>query len=343
MEVLQTNLHYSLIKINNKFIIQKRLKQFDQLVFNSLLRNLFMPNTILSVKELTKSFGKRKAVNNLSFEINEGEIFGFLGPNGAGKSTAIKSMLSLIKPDKGDIEIFGKSVIKHHNSALQGVGALVERPDFFEYLSAKQNLSMLAKMDKISENKIVEVLDIVGLSTRGKDKVKAYSQGMKQRLGIAQALLSDPKLLILDEPTNGLDPRGMKEVRELIRELSKKGITILLSSHILHEVEQVCTTMAIINKGKLIKSGKVSELLKSSEAFVTEIHAKPIKKAHALIDEQTYTSDLSESEGIIKVKIAYENLNKLNALLIENGIKVSAIIPRSSLEDYFLSLTGDIA
>ena len=301
-----------------------------------------MAETILSINELTKSFGKRKAVDNLSFEISEGEIFGFLGPNGAGKSTAIKSMLSLIKPDSGDIEIFGNSVIKHHNSALQGVGALVERPDFFEYLSAKQNLSMLAKMDNVSANKITEVLDIVGLSTRGKDKVKAYSQGMKQRLGIAQALLSDPKLLILDEPTNGLDPRGMKEVRELIQDLANKGITILLSSHILHEVEQVCTTMAIINKGKLIKSGKVNELLKSSEAFITEIHAKPIKKAFTLIEKQTYTSDTVESGGVIKVKIAYNNLNKLNALLVENDIKVSAIVPRTSLEDYFLSLTGDM-
>jgi len=302
-----------------------------------------MAEAILSIRELTKSFGKRKAVNDLSFEISEGEIFGFLGPNGAGKSTAIKSMLSLIKPDSGDIEIFGRSVIKHHNSALQRVGALVERPDFFEYLSAKQNLSMLAKMDNVSPDKIAEVLDVVGLSTRGNDKVKAYSQGMKQRLGIAQALLSDPKLLILDEPTNGLDPRGMKEVRELILKLAKKGITILLSSHILHEVEQVCTTMAIINKGKLIKSGKVNELLKTSDAFITEIHAKPIKKAFTLIEKQAYTSNIIESGGVIKVKIAYDNLNKLNALLVENDIKVSAIVPRTSLEDYFLSLTGDIA
>lgn len=301
-----------------------------------------MTEAILSVKELTKSFGKRKAVDNLSFEIYEGEIFGFLGPNGAGKSTAIKTMLSLIKPDSGDIEIFGNSVIKYHNSALKNVGALVERPDFFEYLSAKQNLSMLAKMDNVSANKIAEVIDVVGLSMRGKDKVKAYSQGMKQRLGIAQALLSDPKLLILDEPTNGLDPRGMKEVRELIRKLAKKGITILLSSHILHEIEQVCTTMAIINKGKLVKSGEVNELLKTSEAFITEIHAKPIKKAFSLIKKQTYTSDIVEAERVIKVKIAYDNLNKLNALLVENDIKVSAIVPRTSLEDYFLSLTGDI-
>ena len=153
-----------------------------------------MAKAILSVKELTKSFGKRKAVDNLSFEIKEGEIFGFLGPNGAGKSTAIKSMLSLIKPDDGDIEIFGKSIRKYHNLALQGVGALVERPDFYEYLTAHQNLSILAKMDKVSKSRITEVMKIVNLEDRANDKVKAYSQGMKQRLGIAQALLSKPKL-----------------------------------------------------------------------------------------------------------------------------------------------------
>ena len=300
-----------------------------------------MAKAILSVKELTKSFGKRKAVDNLSFDILEGEIFGFLGPNGAGKSTAIKSMLSLIKPDKGDIEIFEKSIKKYHNSALIEVGALVERPDFYEYLSAKQNLSILATMDETSYDRIDEVLEIVGLGDRGNDKVKAYSQGMKQRLGIAQALLSKPKLLILDEPTNGLDPRGMKEVRDLIRKLSEEGITILLSSHILHEVEQVCTSMAIINLGKLIKIGSVNELLKASDTFITEIHAKPIAKARKIMEELSFISKVSESNGKLKIKIAYDKLEELNRTLIENDVRVSAVIPRSTLEDYFLSLTGE--
>lgn len=302
-----------------------------------------MPNSILTVKELTKSFGKRKAVDNLSFEIREGDIFGFLGPNGAGKSTAIKSMVSLIKPDSGDIEIFGKSIIKNHNSALVGVGSLVERPDFYEYLSAKQNLSILAKMDNASPDRIPRVLEIVGLEDRSNDKVKAYSQGMKQRLGIAQALLSKPQLLILDEPTNGLDPRGMKEVRELIKRLSDEGITILLSSHILHEVEQVCNSMVIINEGRLIKYGNVSDLLKSSDTFITELHAQPIKKACKLMEKLPYITNIAEVDGIIKIRIAYDKLKKLNQTLLENGIQVSAIIPRSSLEDYFLSLTGDIS
>jgi len=300
-----------------------------------------MSETILSIKNLSKSFGKRKAVDNLSFDIREGEIFGFLGPNGAGKSTAIRSMLSLIKPDEGDIEIFGESVIKNKNSALRGVGALVERPDFYEYLSAHQNLSLLATMDNVSKKKIDEVLAIVGLTDRGKDKVKAYSQGMKQRLGIAQALLCDPKLLILDEPTNGLDPRGMKEVRDLIRNLSQEGITILLSSHILHEVEMICTTMAIINLGKLIKIGSVHDLLNESDTSITEIKAVPIIKTSKVLESLDYISNIAESDGSFKVRIANKNLKKLTRELVKADIDVSAIIPRTSLEDYFLSLTGD--
>ncbi|MEE8341863.1 MAG: ABC transporter ATP-binding protein [Candidatus Neomarinimicrobiota bacterium] len=300
-----------------------------------------MSEVILSINNLSKSFGKRKAVDNLSFEIKAGEIFGFLGPNGAGKSTAIRAMLSLIKPDSGDIEIFDKSVRKYHNSALRGVGALVERPDFYEYLSAYKNLSLLAKMDGVAQNKIVEVLEIVGLAGRGEDKVKAFSQGMKQRLGIAQALLCDPKLLILDEPTNGLDPRGMKEVRELITKLAKDGITILLSSHLLHEIEQVCTTMAIINLGKLIKIGGVNELLNESDTFIAEIKAKPVLKAKKIMEGLSYISNIEKIDGVLKVKIANKDLSRLTHDLVNAGIGVSAIIPRTSLEDYFLSFTGE--
>jgi len=300
-----------------------------------------MSEVILSIKNLSKSFGKRKAVNNLSFDIKEGEIFGFLGPNGAGKSTAIRAMLSLIKPDSGDIEIFANLVRKNKNSALQGVGALVERPDFYEYLSAHRNLSLLATMDKVSQKRIDEVLEIVGLSNRRQDKVKAFSQGMKQRLGIAQALLSNPKLLILDEPTNGLDPRGMKEVRDLIQKLSKEGITILLSSHILHEVEQVCTTMAIINLGKLIKIGRVHDLLNESDTVITEIKAEPLGKARKVLEGIDYITNIAESDGMLKVRIANKDLKKLTRDLVKADIDVSALIPRTSLEDYFLSLTGD--
>jgi ABC-type multidrug transport system ATPase subunit len=300
-----------------------------------------MSEVILSVKNLSKSFGKRKAVDGLSFEIKEGEIFGFLGPNGAGKSTAIRAMLSLLRPDNGDIVIFDKSVRKYHNLALRGVGALVERPDFYDYLSAYKNLELLATMDKVSKNRIMEVLEIVGLADRREDKVKAYSQGMKQRLGIAQALLSNPKLLILDEPTNGLDPRGMKEVRGLICKLAQEGITILLSSHLLHEVEQVCTTMAIINLGKLIKIGSVHNLLNEADTYITEIKANPVVKTKKILKDLKFVSFIEESNGIFKVKIANKDLSQLIRNLVKADIDVSAIVPRTSLEDYFLSLTGD--
>lgn len=300
-----------------------------------------MPKVILSVKTLSKSFGKRKAVDSLSFEIRAGEIFGFLGPNGAGKSTAIRAMLSLIKPDSGDIEIFGKSIRKYRNSALQEVGALVERPDFYEYLSAYKNLSLLAAMDKVSKERILEVLEIVGLADRAKDKVRAFSQGMKQRLGIAQALLSKPKLLILDEPTNGLDPRGMKEVRDLILKLAEEGITILLSSHLLHEIEQICTTMAIINLGKLIKIGSVHDLLNESDTFITEITVEPVVKAKTTLESLEYVSNVVESSGTLKVRIANKDLSQLTRDLVNANVDVSAIIPRTSLEDYFLSLTDE--
>lgn len=300
-----------------------------------------MPKVILSVKNLSKSFGKRKAVDSLSFEIRAGEIFGFLGPNGAGKSTAIRAMLSLINPDSGDIEIFGKSIRKYRNSALQEVGALVERPDFYEYLSAYKNLSLLAAMDKVSKERILEVLEIVGLADRAKDKVRAFSQGMKQRLGIAQALLSKPKVLILDEPTNGLDPRGMKEVRDLILKLAEEGITILLSSHLLHEIEQICTTMAIINLGKLIKIGSVHDLLNESDTFITEITAEPVVKAKTTLESLEYVSNVVESSGTLKVRIANKDLSQLTRDLVNANVDVSAIIPRTSLEDYFLSLTDE--
>ena len=190
---------------------------------------------ILETKNLTKSFGLRKAVDGLNLEIPDGSVYGFLGPNGSGKSTTIRMMTALISPDEGEVFIQGKSVQKLGNKALSSVGALIERADFHKHLSGETNLEMLARMDGTDMSRVQTVLDRTGLGNRGKDKVKTYSQGMKQRLGIAQALLSNPRLLILDEPTNGLDPQGMKEVRDLVRELASEGITIFISSHLLDE------------------------------------------------------------------------------------------------------------
>lgn len=298
-----------------------------------------MSEPILQIQELSKSFRKRVAVDHLSFSVQSGEVFGFLGPNGAGKSTTIRMILSLIKPEHGDINIFGKSVRSLRNKALHGVGALIEDADFYENITAQRNLEILARLQNISSKRIDEVLELVELSDRAQDKVKSYSHGMKQRLGIAQALLNEPKLLILDEPTTGLDPRGMKEIRELVRQLSGEGITIFLSSHLLHEVEQVCTSLAIINRGKLIKSGSLDELFYKTDLFTTEFHVSPLEKAKQVLSNQSQVEEVIVADSSLKVKAPTDQLGLLNRTLVENGVEVTAIIPRASLEDYFLSLT----
>jgi len=296
---------------------------------------------VLKTKNLSKSFKGRKAVDGLDFEVREREVFGFLGPNGAGKSTTIRLMLSLIKPEIGDVEIFGKSVSKFKNDALHGVGAMIEEPAFYRNLSAKRNLQLLTALEHVSRRRINEVLDLVGLADRGDDKLKTYSHGMKQRLGIAQALLSEPKLLILDEPTTGLDPRGMKEVREMIVSFAREGITIFLSSHLLHEIEQVCTSMAIINQGKMVITGKVDDLLGEQDLFTTEIRARPLEKAKTILNELEFVRNLTVAGDTLKVAVSTRNLSAVNEALVGNGIRVSALIPRTSLEDYFLSLTSE--
>lgn len=300
-----------------------------------------MSNTILRIRSLSKSFKAINAVDNLSFEVQKGEIFGFLGPNGAGKSTTIRLILGLLRPDAGDVEIFGKSIKRFGNSALQGVGALIEDAAFYKNLSARKNLEILARLGGGSGKRINEVLEIVRLLPRAESKVKTYSHGMKQRLGIAQALLHDPRLLILDEPTTGLDPQGMKEVRELIIQLAEEGITIFLSSHLLHEVEQTCTAMAILNKGRLVTAGSVKELLAETYLFETEIRARPLWKAKEILDHLHFISHMDIDEEVIKATVAATDLAKVTKALVDSGIEVDAIVPRTSLEDYFLSLTGE--
>ena len=298
-----------------------------------------MSQSVLSIKNLSKKYKKRHAVKNLTFRVEEGEIFGFLGPNGAGKSTTIRAILALIRPDEGEIQIFGRSVIKYRNKALHGVGALVEGPDFYRHLTAVENLKILARMERIPQKRVQKVLEITGLSDRQNDRVKAYSHGMKQRLGIAQALLGEPRLIILDEPTSGLDPKGMKEVRDLIRQLADDKITVLLSSHNLNEVEQVCTNMTIIDKGKLVISGGVKELLSDSVVFTTEIQAEPEEDTRNILLRMKVMDATSESVSPIKIKVNKDDIPRIVRKLVEAGIKVRGVIPRTSLEDYFLSLT----
>ncbi|MEJ5351165.1 MAG: ABC transporter ATP-binding protein [Melioribacteraceae bacterium] len=297
---------------------------------------------VIEVKGLTKKFGNLNAVDNLDFIVYRRDIFGFLGPNGAGKSTTIRMLLSLIKPTAGSIKIFGLPLKSHRKEILKKVGAIVEKPDFYLYLSAYQNLEILGRLSGIdvTKNKIMEMLELVGLSERYKSKVKTFSHGMKQRLGLAQALLHDPELIILDEPTTGLDPQGMKEIRDLIIHLSKdKGKTIFLSSHILREVELIATRMIIINKGKAQVEGNVQDLLNSGNVTVT-FEVNDIENAIRIIDSSQWKNYFKSSEkNLIYFEMPQNEISFLNKYLIENNIEVSAVVPVRSLEDYFLKIT----
>ena len=301
---------------------------------------------IIEVKDLSKQFKEIKAVDNLNLNVYRGDVFGFLGPNGAGKSTTIRMLLSLIRPNQGTIKIFGKSLLEHRIDILKNIGAIVEKPDFYLNLSAFKNLEILGRISgkEISKKRIMEMLEIVGLEKRAQSKVKTYSHGMKQRLGIAQALLHDPELIILDEPTTGLDPQGMKEIRDLILKLSKdENKTIFLSSHILYEVELVANRMIIINKGMTKVEGYVQDMLKSNLLKVT-FEVDDVNLSLEIIKETTWMTKLeSSAEGKLIFNLDNEEVHLLNKLLVENNIKVNAVIPTRSLEDYFLKITEEAA
>ncbi len=303
-----------------------------------------MSHSIIAIHGLSKRFGKRWAVKDLNLEVYRGDIFVFLGPNGAGKSTTIKMLLGLVRPTSGKIEIFGHPLSKSRKKALEKVCGIVEQPAFYLHLSAKRNLEILGILSGgIKAGRVAEVLQLVGLYGVANDKVKGFSHGMKQRLGIAQALLSDPELIILDEPTSGLDPQGMKEVRELIGGLSKEqGITIFLSSHLLYEIEQVATRMAIIHQGRLIVQGEVKTLLNNFKEDIVILRASPVRDAADLLRRQDWVSSLSINKDKIEVNLTSNSIPKMNAFLVENHISVSALIPKRSLEDYFLSITRNV-
>jgi ABC-2 type transport system ATP-binding protein len=297
------------------------------------------PDSILRTTQLTKRFGKRYAVRNLDLDVRRGDIYGFLGPNGAGKSTTIRMVLSLIRPTAGSVALLGADIARDR-SVLGRVGGLVEKPDFYLYLSGRRNLETVAALyGTIPAKRIDEVLEIVGLGDRGGDRVKAYSHGMKQRLGIAQALLPNPELLILDEPTNGLDPQGMKEVRELIRRLNaEQGMTIFLSSHLLSEIERVATRMCILNFGELIVQGTVKELL-GRRPIRVRIAAEPREQAMTLLGNMAWATELVEVENEIECLLPEERLAETNTLLVQAGVAVSGFFTRRSLEEFFLSKT----
>lgn len=298
-----------------------------------------MSDIILRTLDLTKRYKNRLAVDHLNIEVRQGDIFGFLGPNGAGKSTTIRMILHLIFPTHGDVEIFGVSLKKARHRALGKVGAIVENPAFYNHLSALRNLEILGGLQRpVSRRKIMEYLERVKLADRADDPVKTYSHGMNQRLGLALALLKEPQLVILDEPTTGLDPQGMKEVRELIRELSREqGITVLLSSHLLYEVEMIATRMAVIHQGKLRVAGSVQELLKQGQAEVLIKTDRPEEALQFLKTKAAYGPAKIQSDGV-NVELEQEQIPELNRQLVQAGFNVSALVPQRSLETYFLNL-----
>lgn len=298
----------------------------------------------IRIENLHKYFGWRQkkrvqAVKNLNLEIAAGQVYGFLGPNGAGKTTTIRMLLDLIRPNQGDVYLFGKHV-RRERDVLRRVGSLVEGAFFYDFLTGRDNLKVCADTSNldIPEARFDEVLELVDMKERSQRRVKGYSTGMKQRLGIAAAMLTDPDLLILDEPTNGLDPHGIAEVRELIRKLADEhGKTVFLSSHQLGEIEQVCDRVAIINKGELLREGSVMNLLAGESQF--RIKATPFDEATAIISEHwTYAPNTNDE---LLIDVAQDDVHTIIKKLVDNDIRVHEVSPhRQTLEDYFLSITN---
>jgi ABC-type multidrug transport system ATPase subunit len=298
--------------------------------------------SILKVEKISKQFGQLKAVDELSFEVAAGEVFGFLGQNGSGKSTTIRMLLSLIHPTSGTIELFGKSLQKERNQILEQVGAIIERPDLYPYLSAREHLQLFAKVrkQKINANAIEDTLDKVGLLDRAKDKVQTFSLGMKQRLGIAIALVHNPQLIILDEPTNGLDPQGIADIRKLIQDLAKEGKTILVSSHLLAEIEQVATQILIIHKGKKVVAGSTQALL-DPQMKIVQLKTFDDQLALQVLQTSSFGQYLLDRNQGLFLKMPTQDIPKLNASLIAAAVPIIGIEAKNSLEDYFLHITSN--
>jgi ABC-2 type transport system ATP-binding protein len=298
---------------------------------------------IIETKNLSRYFKDVKAVDDLSFTVKSGEVYGFLGQNGAGKSTTIRLLLTLLQPTSGEIEIFGMSLQHHRKEILRQVGAIIERPDLYKFLTALENLRIFGAMSgvKIPEKKLMDQLAMVGLAERAHSKVKTYSQGMKQRLGIATALVHDPQLIILDEPTNGLDPQGIADVRNLIIHLSKeKKKTLFISSHLLNEMEFIADSMLIIDKGKKVAEGNKEELLNPVRMQVELITDNKENSLQRIKETHWGNSLVSNGKGNILLEIDKGLIPALNRTLVEKGINVISLRPKHSLEDFFLSLTS---
>lgn len=299
-----------------------------------------MPTPIVQIRHLSKHFGDFHAVKDVNITVNTGDVYGFLGPNGAGKSTTMRCMLSLIQADQGSIELFGQSITQHRSEILARVGSLIEKPDFYKYLSAFKNLQLFSRISgkPSSSQEIREMLDFVGLAGRENDRVGGFSHGMRQRLGIAQTLLHQPDLIVLDEPTTGLDPQGIIDMRNLILRLkNEQKKTIILSSHNLSEVELICNRMVIIHQGKSIVEGSVAELLNEDEQII-RIQTDSLSMPKLINLLQTNYQPLQVNEQFVEISLLKENIPALNAQIVAAGLPIFAIEAKRKLEDYFINL-----
>ncbi len=294
------------------------------------------PSPLVETRSLTKRYGPRiTAVRELDLRVERGEVYGFLGPNGAGKTTTLRMLLGLIRPTSGSAAVIWEK--PGSPAGLEKIGALVESPAFYPYLSGRDNLRVMARYSGASRSRIGEVLEQVELSGRAKDKFKKYSLGMKQRLGVAAALLKDPELLILDEPTNGLDPKGMADMRGLIRRLGKGERTVLLSSHLLGEVEQICDRIGVISKGSLVAEGAIAEL-RGREGIM--VRATPVEEAAQIAEKLAGVEEVTVNDGALRLTADPERAAEINAKLVSAGLRVSELRPaEQSLEELFLELT----
>jgi len=297
--------------------------------------------TILTIENLTKKFGKLTAVDNLSFSIEKGNVYGILGPNGSGKSTTLGIVLNVVNKTSGSFSWFGGDVSTHN--ALKKVGAIIERPNFYPYMTAKQNLELVCKIKGVATTQVQKTLDTVGLLDRQDDTFKGFSLGMKQRLAIASALLNTPEILILDEPTNGLDPQGIHQIREIVQKIASEGTTILLASHLLDEVEKVCTHVVVLSKGKSLYVGRV-EQMNASFGFVT-LQCSDMPGLKKVLEESTSFENIKQDAAYLVANLTQEmDAAKLNAFLFEKGITLSHLVQRKeSLEEKFLALTQNPA
>ncbi|OEY72695.1 ABC transporter ATP-binding protein [Salegentibacter salarius] len=293
--------------------------------------------TILSLKDLTKKYGALTAVDSLSFTIEKGNVYGILGPNGSGKSTTLGMVLNVVNKTSGEFAWFGGNTETHE--ALKKVGAIIEHPNFYPYMTAVQNLALVCKIKDVPSDKIEEKLEIVNLLDRKDSKFKTFSLGMKQRLAIASALLNDPEILILDEPTNGLDPQGIHQIREIIRKIAAGGTTILLASHLLDEVEKVCSHVVIIRNGKKLYSGPV-DAINASHGFF-ELQAKNMQLLQELLIAHPGIENVSEKENVVTAILKEPmDAETINEYLFEKGLSLSYLVKRKeSLEEQFLELT----